>query len=504
MKIRINENLGQVWTSDAVAKLMMDIVKGELRNSDSILDPCVGPNTFFKNGGDLTNFKLTGFDIDLENLSPMQIEQFNISKQNFFDHPVSNKYEAVIMNPPYVRQEDIVDSTINSKRKIKDLLEPVFGDLNGKNNLYIYFILKGILHLKESGVLAAIVYDSWLYSQFGNEFRSILAEHGTISHLIHFTNEAFENADVGATVIIFRKCDDFTVLNVKEVKSPSHLSSDIPYREILWKDFVKNGLRKQSILHYNHKIFDKLESLSERKVKRGTNTIISGGLVVSNSSLKDLFPIVKSISKQHKFEINETAESIVLNTNGCFSKETLKYLDTLANKYISEGTKKGLIRRIQGSNDWFKISPKEPGNFIFNYYIRKSTQFLYNPKEFIASENFYQLHFSSNQYAYLSILNSSLTKLAIIEKSRKQGKGLLKCQMYEFRKVSILNPLHMPTKIVEELTVAGKSLSKLNRDSEKSKEVLKMVDEVLIEYYNNCTGERLSKNEVVQELKQWS
>ncbi|MDP2160971.1 MAG: N-6 DNA methylase, partial [Flavobacterium sp.] len=43
-----NENLGQVFTSAILAKFMIRLLRDTLKPNSAILDPCIGPNTFFK------------------------------------------------------------------------------------------------------------------------------------------------------------------------------------------------------------------------------------------------------------------------------------------------------------------------------------------------------------------------------------------------------------------------------------------------------------------------
>jgi type I restriction-modification system DNA methylase subunit len=43
-----DENLGQVFTSAILANFMISLLRDTLKQNSSILDPCIGPNTFFK------------------------------------------------------------------------------------------------------------------------------------------------------------------------------------------------------------------------------------------------------------------------------------------------------------------------------------------------------------------------------------------------------------------------------------------------------------------------
>lgn len=47
-KPKQDENLGQVFTSAILAKFMIQLLRDNLKPNSSILDPCIGPNTFLK------------------------------------------------------------------------------------------------------------------------------------------------------------------------------------------------------------------------------------------------------------------------------------------------------------------------------------------------------------------------------------------------------------------------------------------------------------------------
>ena len=56
-KPKQDENLGQVFTSAILAKFMIGLLKETQKPYSSILDPCIGPNTFFKAmNEDFSNF----------------------------------------------------------------------------------------------------------------------------------------------------------------------------------------------------------------------------------------------------------------------------------------------------------------------------------------------------------------------------------------------------------------------------------------------------------------
>ena len=191
-----NENLGQVFTSAILANFMIDLLKDSLKQNSSILDPCIGPNTFFKAmNEDFSNCFLKGIEIDAT-LITKEVESFyensnrELIKGSFFDLPISEQFDIIIQNPPYVRQE-LLSSGVNSKRKIRQNVSSLFSTIPSQSNLYIYFLLKSILHLKNDGVMVAVIYDSWLYSDFGKFLKESILKLGYLDSIYHFKKSAF-------------------------------------------------------------------------------------------------------------------------------------------------------------------------------------------------------------------------------------------------------------------------------------------------------------------------
>lgn len=186
-----DENLGQVFTSAILAKFMIGLLKETLKPNSFILDPCIGPNTFFKAmTEDFSKCNLKGIEID-NNLITLETTEFyespnrSLIQGSFFDFPVSEKFDLVIQNPPYVRQELLTDGA-NSKESIRYNVSSLLSTIPSQSNLYIYFLLKSILHLKNGGVMIAVIYDSWLYSSFGKFLKESFLKLGRLESIYHF------------------------------------------------------------------------------------------------------------------------------------------------------------------------------------------------------------------------------------------------------------------------------------------------------------------------------
>ena len=86
-------------------------------------------------------------------------------------------FDAVIGNPPYVRQELLGKQKEYFQRKYK-----VF---HGMADLYSYFIEKGIGLINENGLFGFIVANKWMRANYGEPLRKWL-KFGNIKEIIDF------------------------------------------------------------------------------------------------------------------------------------------------------------------------------------------------------------------------------------------------------------------------------------------------------------------------------
>ncbi len=110
-------------------------------------------------------------------------------------------FDAVIGNPPYVRQEAIA--------AIKPALQRGFGSFAGTADLYVYFYEQGLKLLRPGGRMAYVVTNKWLKAGYAEGLRRLFAEDAWIEFLADFghAKRFFPDADVFPSVIVVRKPD---------------------------------------------------------------------------------------------------------------------------------------------------------------------------------------------------------------------------------------------------------------------------------------------------------
>lgn len=509
-----DENLGQVFTPAILAKFMIGLLRDSLNKNSSILDPCIGPNTFFNAmTEDFSNCHLKGIEIDI-NLITEKIKKFyespnrTLIQGSFFDFPVSEKVDIVVQNPPYVRQELLADGA-NSKESIRYNSSSLLSTIPSQSNLYTYFLLKSILHLKEGGVMVAVIYDSWLYSGFGKFLKESFLKLGRLESIYHFKKSAFDNVEIGATVIKFvkeknhKKSISYYPLNdLNDLRTYNGLNAtcfNLKQQELLTHSF-----NNHSIINFKSSLFKELKKIVSQPIKRGTSAVVNSHFIFSKNELPELKPIVKDVSQIKTYTVNQE-NAYILAVNGSISNETKQYLESVKNEILKTPAKKFIAvkRDIETKRDWYKINLKATGNFIFNYYLRNNIDFIYNPNNFLSSDNFYILNIKNNELANFSILNSSFTRLNTLSNSRSQGNGLRKIQLYEFKEVKVIDINKLSEQTIKKLELLGKELMNVSRYENGQKHIIEQIDLVLIDEYNEKNSSTLTVDELNNEIKEY-
>lgn len=513
-KPKQDENLGQVFTSAILAKFMIGLLKESLKPYSSILDPCIGPNTFFKAmNEDFSNCNLKGIEIDIS-LITEEIKKFyespnrTLIKGSFFDLPITEKFDLIVQNPPYVRQELLADGT-NSKESIRYNVSSLLSTIPSQSNLYIYFLLKSILHLKDGGVMVAVIYDSWLYSSFGKFLKKSFLKLGRLESIYHFKKSAFDNVEIGATVIKFVKDNNhkksisyFPLNDLNDLRTYNGLNANCI--KLKQQELLTYSFNNQSKINYKSNLFKELKTIVSQPIQRGTSAVVNSHFIFSKNELPELKPIVKDVSQIKTYTVNKE-NAYILAINGAISNETKKYLESVKNEILKSPTQKFIAvkRNIESKRDWYKINLKARGNLIFNYYLRNNIDFIYNPNKFLSSDNFYILNINKNELANFAILNSSFTRLNILSNSRSQGNGLRKIQLYEFKEVKVIDINKLSELIIKKLELLGKELMNVNRYEDDQKHIIESIDLLLIEEYNEINCSSLTIDELNNEIKEY-
>ena len=163
-----------------------------------------------KCGNSLIDLDYFDFKLDLEPTLDLlkSIKPFSW-KQNFPSVFSRGGFDAVIGNPPYVRQETL--------GTLKEYFSAKYRVYHGMADLYSYFIEKGVQLLKPDGRFGIIVANKWMRANYGGALRAFLMKQD-IESIIDFGDlPVFASATTYPCILLIRNdepADSFTGVNV--------------------------------------------------------------------------------------------------------------------------------------------------------------------------------------------------------------------------------------------------------------------------------------------------
>src|SRR5437016_7045790 len=87
-------------------------------------------------------------------------------------------FDAVIGNPPYIRQESL--------SAFKKYFEKQYEAFDGVADIFAYFMEKGLKLLRDGGLYSIIVSSSFLRASYGEPLRRTLKKHAAAIRIVDF------------------------------------------------------------------------------------------------------------------------------------------------------------------------------------------------------------------------------------------------------------------------------------------------------------------------------
>jgi len=189
----------------------------------------------------------------------LRINVFDWEKEfpNIFSGP-NPGFDAVIGNPPYVRQEGLGEAKVYFKSHYKTFCPTA--------DLYVSFIEKGLGLLNKIGLFGMIVSNKWLRAAYGRPLREFLAQDVSVREIVDLAGlPVFSNATVRTVVLTcspYRgkkeatrylappRLEDFrTIRNGNDLQDLVNLHSmEIPVSGLSPEGWTLSGLDTQRIL----------------------------------------------------------------------------------------------------------------------------------------------------------------------------------------------------------------------------------------------------------------
>jgi type I restriction-modification system DNA methylase subunit len=463
---------------------------------------------------------------DLKKLNPMNFE--SAFPEVFND----GGFDAIVGNPPYVRQEGL-------KGLVKTYLQKHFATYHGVADLYVYFVERFVSLLKTGGEFGIIVGNKWLRTAYGKPLRKWLRKF-QIKEIIDF-----------GILAVFRGATTYTCI-LRVAKSEIETGFETVQVESL--DFGNSSLQEQ-IAPRRHQIAraaldDNGWSLNDETTQALTNKLSNASIPLKSfvggklfygikTGLNDAFVIDDETRKRLVAEDQKSAQIIKPFLVGkditryvppksdlfvIFTRRGIKIDDYPAiRNYLSEfkvrlspkpadwneeikwkGRKAGSYRwyEIQDTVDYFERF--EETKILWPGISAEVTAFALDSEKYYGNDN-NQLIVTDSKYA-LGILNSSVSRFFLRSVCDKVQGGFYRLKMIyveqiPIRTIDFNNPeekaMHDRTvELVEKMIEAKKDLAAARTDAERNSlerlcdHLDRQIDDLVYKLYDITPEER--------------
>ncbi|MBG9989488.1 Eco57I restriction-modification methylase domain-containing protein [Aerococcaceae bacterium DSM 111176] len=189
--------------------LILRAMERESRNNKSAYPLLPELDTNIVHGNTLVSTK----DLDLTKTSPFDINDIVPTNEKFFD----NSFDVIIGNPPFLKIEDIKNSTTKIERNI---YSKNFKSSKRQYDKYFLFIEKTLNLLGTNSNAVLIVQNKFLTNVAGKNLRKLLKEKRCVSKIINFkSQQLFPEADTYISIIkLQNNQDNFQYWEIKEIE----------------------------------------------------------------------------------------------------------------------------------------------------------------------------------------------------------------------------------------------------------------------------------------------
>ena len=425
----MNDKLGQIFTQRRVAEYMVDLLDCPV--DGRILDPCFGGGVFLDCLYEKGYRNITGIEIDKSLFEDYKLhrEDMELYNEDFLTFFGSAAYDAVIMNPPYIRHEKINELKSYGITKGKLFRQKIFADLPKTSNLYMFFIVKAIHLLKENGTIVVIFPESWIKARVGRGFLECVSSVCSIEKSILVKGNAFEsNAYV-----------DVVIWKLKKLKGEwgqQRLEIYVDHDNIREKKLEAEGSTFTNMVP-----FDRYATI-RRGLTTGANSVFINPALSPWQREKYTCRIISS-PKQLRGYSTEGADCHrllrVCQEDLRQDKALAEYMNRKRQEIVKRKTPKTLYDAARRQLSWYQLKTFDCRGIWFSYFVRNDMKFIYNDSDVIARDNFYVIYSKIDPLLLFSLLNNYYVFCQLEGLGKRYGKGLLKLQKYDLEELMLFD-----------------------------------------------------------------
>lgn len=435
---------GKYYTPENLAKFLVRTLIS--KQNIKIFDPAYGEGSlliaaeeFCKSNN--IEHSIFGCDIDPSCNLPIQLKRDGIKHIDFINYSTEDKYDYIVMNPPYIRHHKINSDKKNEWSKyISDICK-----LDITCDLWAYFLVKTTSMLKESGSIGAILPWSFLQAEYSIKIREFLSDNYEKIKILCLNNSFFK--DTEERVLVLWLCNYNVKCNSFEIGYGNSIDEEIKYVKINKKEWESefftdhdvNSLINLCINKYEFKRFGEFAD-----IKIGVVTGANNFFVLTKDKINEL-----NLKKKNYIPILRSSKEFCgLNFNGYDPTHKLIRIkdNELFKKYIEEGKNENFHTRTHSllREPWYKISEGKIPDAFFPYRITDIPYLAFNDSNLQSTNSIHRVYFKSDVSEYekkwiqLSLL-SVFGQLSLESYSKIYGSGVLKIEPRSLKNAVVIN-----------------------------------------------------------------
>ena len=281
------------------------------------------------------------------------------------------KFDLVLGNPPYVRQEELKAVTVRDSagknRPLKDVLKEQYECFTGTADLYVYFFERSLQLLRTGGVLSFITSNKYFRAGYGEKLRAYLLYATAPRVLLDFGDTDIFTAVAYPCILVTEKMRDVEpggLPDPKRLEDEKFLAQNVPHAErsfpvLAWKPAPAGGESKVDfpvIFDRDSFVFRQRDLVpSGWTIQQGLGLKLVETLRKNRPSLKEFVGsrVYRGITTgcNEAFEVTEQQHEDLVRVTPVAKEIVLPYLKGKEIKrWRTEGTQKHLIFTRKGTD----------------------------------------------------------------------------------------------------------------------------------------------------------
>lgn len=430
----------QFFTDPLIADFMVNEVRHE--GAGTFLDPAVGRGAFTCAAHRSMDVSISACEID-----PSMVRNFCLSNDydadlvcdDYLLHLYKERFDCIVCNPPYNRFQDI-----ENRKKYRDLFKERYAvNMSGYSNLCVYFLIKSMNELSESGRCCYIIPYEFLNTGYGEVIKEYLLRSGMLEKIIKFDfrSKIFSDAITTSCILVLEnrphdKVDLITVKDVSELKKGR-------FENVRTYDYGNLKPEEKWLSYFGeNKKADGLKNIVKLsdfgKVSRGIATGANDFFLLSRSDIEErglsreacVLCLTRSPDVKDAVVTGGTMQDLIDANKKVFVFDGTLAVNQEDLDYIEYGEKRGYNKKyLTGKRSpWYSIEHRETAPILITVFNRNEIKIIRNEAGVKNLTAFHGIYLKDKDAAFADIffcyLITPLARELLYGSRREYGEGL--------------------------------------------------------------------------------